>query len=162
MLHVWSEGRSILPEILNKSGPLAAEHGSDGDPLEYGWIHVAPPDFHMMVRNGHIELTHGPKENRHRPAIDPLFRSADFYYGPRGLGVILTGTLSDGAAGLMAVKRRGGVALVQDPADAEYGGDAGERNQVHAGRLHFSAGRNPQENHLTRRAGYGRGGCFSI
>jgi two-component system chemotaxis response regulator CheB len=121
-LHVWSEGRSILPQILSKAGLLPAEHGSDGEPLQYSRIYVAPPDFHMMVRNGHIELTHGPKENRHRPAIDPLFRSAAFHYGRRVVGVILTGTLSDGAAGLMAVKRRGGVAIVQDPGDAEYGG----------------------------------------
>ncbi len=122
VLHVWSQGRSILPQILNHAGPLPAYHAADREPLEYGRIYVAPPDYHMMVCNGHIEVTRGPKENRHRPAIDPLFRSAAFYHGPRVVGVILTGTLSDGAAGLMAVKRRGGVAIVQDPADAQFGG----------------------------------------
>jgi two-component system chemotaxis response regulator CheB len=122
VLHVWSEGGSVLPQILDKAGPLPAYHPKDGEPLEYGRIYIAPPDYHMLVRNGQIELTHGPKENRHRPAIDPLFRSAALHYGSRVTGVILTGTMSDGAAGLLAVKRRGGVAIVQNPADAEYGG----------------------------------------
>jgi two-component system chemotaxis response regulator CheB len=122
VLHVWSEGRSLLPQILDQAGPLPASHPSDGQRLEYGRIYVAPPDFHMMVRDGHIELVRGPKENRHRPAVDPLFRSAAIYYGPRVTGVILTGTMDDGAAGLLAVKRRGGAAIVQDPADADYGG----------------------------------------
>jgi two-component system chemotaxis response regulator CheB len=122
VLHVWSEGRSILPQILDDAGPLPAFHPEDGEPLEYGRIYVAPPDFHMMVRDSHIELVRGPKENRHRPAVDPLFRSAALAHGPRVTGIILTGTMDDGAAGLLAIKRRGGVAIVQDPADAEFGG----------------------------------------
>jgi two-component system chemotaxis response regulator CheB len=110
---------SILPELLSKSGPLPAVHPEDGAPLAAGRIYVAPPDHHMMVQEGRVKLERGPKENHARPAIDPLFRSVGLAYGPAAVGVVLTGGLDDGAAGLLALKRCGGVAIVQDPRTAE-------------------------------------------
>jgi two-component system chemotaxis response regulator CheB len=83
-----------------------------------GTIHVAPPDHHMLLENGVIRVTRGPKEHHARPAIDPLFRSAALELGPRAIGVVLTGMLDDGSAGLRAIKDCGGTAVVQDPADA--------------------------------------------
>jgi two-component system chemotaxis response regulator CheB len=94
----------------------------DGDTIQQGIIYVAPPDQHMLVEQGCIRLLRGPKENRHRPAIDPLFRSASVAYGPRVVGVVLTGSLDDGTAGLVAIKRVGGIAVVQDPNEAFYPG----------------------------------------
>jgi two-component system, chemotaxis family, protein-glutamate methylesterase/glutaminase len=110
---------SILPAILRDSGRLTASHAKNGDELRPGHILVAPPDHHMLVTDGHVELTRGPRENWARPAIDPLFRTAAEVYGPRLVGVVLTGRLNDGASGLYEIKRRGGVAVVQDPNDAE-------------------------------------------
>jgi two-component system chemotaxis response regulator CheB len=110
--------KSILPSILNKSGPLRALHPKDGDRIEQGRIYVAPNDHHMLLEKGYIRVTKGPKENRFRPAIDPLFRSAAYVYGPRAIGVVLTGALDDGTAGLYTIKLRGGTAIVQEPADA--------------------------------------------
>jgi two-component system chemotaxis response regulator CheB len=110
--------KTILPSVLNKSGPLRAGHPRDGDRIEQGRIYVAPNDHHMLLENGYIRVTKGPKENRFRPAIDPLFRSAAYIYGPRVIGVVLTGALDDGTAGLYTIKLRGGTAIVQEPADA--------------------------------------------
>ena len=118
--HINPTGSSILPHLLDRAGWLPAFHPRDGDRVRDGWIHVAPPDRHLLVRDGRLLVRRGAKENRTRPAIDPLFRSLAVEYGPRLVGVILTGTLDDGAAGLRAVKRRGGIAVVQDPADAEW------------------------------------------
>ncbi len=122
VLHVWPAGKSILPEILTSAGPLRAQHPFNGASIERGNIYVAPPDYHMTLANERIHLTRGPKENRHRPAVDPLFRSAALHYGPRVAGVVLTGSLDDGTAGLIAIKLRGGKAIVQDPRNAVHPG----------------------------------------
>lgn len=118
VLHVPRHGRSHMPEILSRAGPLAAVHPHDGAAIAHGRIYVAPPDYHMLVVQGRVRVVRGPTENRHRPAVDTLFRSAAHSYGPRVAGVVLTGALDDGTAGLYAVKQHGGVAIVQDPADA--------------------------------------------
>src|SRR5688572_28477079 len=110
--------KSILPSVLSKAGALRAVHPEDGDRIEKGCIYVAPNDHHMLLEKGYIRITKGPKENRFRPAIDPLFRSAAYVYGPRTIGVVMTGALDDGTAGLWTIKLRGGTAIVQEPADA--------------------------------------------
>ena len=117
VLHV-SKGRSVLPEILTRAGRLPAVHPFDGQPLHYGRIYVAPPDRHMTIEGDAIRVVHGPTENGVRPAVDPLFRSAARTFGSRVIGVVLTGSLDDGTAGLAAVKDAGGIAIVQDPREA--------------------------------------------
>ena len=118
VLHVGAS-KSILPELLASAGPNTAAHAHDGEALRYGHLMVAPPDHHLLLDQGNARLTRGPKENFARPAIDVLFRSAALEHGPRVIGVVLTGMLDDGTAGLQAIKRCGGVAVVQDPATAE-------------------------------------------
>jgi two-component system chemotaxis response regulator CheB len=122
VLHMPAQSPSMLPKILSRAGPLPVAQPRDRTPIEHGHIYVAPPDHHLLVERGYLRSVHGPRENRHRPAVDPLFRSAAQAYGPRVLGVILTGTLDDGTAGLQAIKQRGGLAIVQDPQDALYSG----------------------------------------
>lgn len=122
VLHTPPTARSMLPRILNNAGPLLAAHAVDGEPIEPGRVYVAPPDRHLVVHHGQMRVVNGPRENRHRPAIDPLFRSAAIAYGPRVAGIILSGTLDDGTAGLVAIKRSGGVAIVQDPDEALFPG----------------------------------------
>ena len=114
--------RSVLPMVLSRAGWLPAFHPEDGERVRPGWIHVAPPDHHLLVKDGCTLVRRGARENRCRPAIDPLFRSVAVAYGARVVGLILTGTLDDGTAGLRAVKRCGGIAVVQDPEDAEWPG----------------------------------------
>lgn len=117
--HFSPTAHSALPEILSRAGPLLATHAADGEPFVPGHVYVAPPDRHLLLEpGGVVRLTRGARENNHRPAADPLFRSAARHYGPRVIGVVLTGALSDGAAGLFAVRTAGGVAVVQDPRDA--------------------------------------------
>lgn len=120
VLHIPAESKDLLPVLLNRSGSLPASHPVDGEKFERGHIYIAPPDHHLLLEEGHMRIVRGPKENRHRPAIDPLFRSAAQAYGPRVTGIILTGSLDDGTAGLLAVKRQGGIAIVQDPREALY------------------------------------------
>jgi two-component system chemotaxis response regulator CheB len=110
--------RSQLAQLLNARGPNLAVEARDGDAPAAGTIHVAPPDHHMLLEGGVIRVKRGPKEHHARPAIDPLFRSAALEMGAAAIGVVLTGLLDDGSAGLRAIKDCGGSAVVQDPADA--------------------------------------------
>ena len=118
--HLAADKPSILPQILSDVGSLRASHPSDGEPIVPGRIYVAPPDYHLLLSIDSIRVVRGPQENRFRPAIDALFRSAARAYGSRVVGVVLTGYLDDGTVGLQAIKKRGGVAIVQDPKEAEY------------------------------------------
>src|SRR5439155_19897420 len=112
----------LMSDNLGPSELLETVQAIDGMEVEHGRIYVAPPDHHMLVERGNVRIVRGPQENRHRPAVDPLFRSAALAYGPRVVGVILTGVLDDGTAGLLAVKRHSGIAIVQDPDEAIYPG----------------------------------------
>jgi two-component system chemotaxis response regulator CheB len=120
VLHINPEAPSHLPAILNRAGPLPAAHAVDGEPIRLGRIYVAPPGLQTYLEGGRMRVRRGPVENLHRPAIDPLFRTAAHHYGPRVIGVVLSGALDDGAAGLDAVKRGGGLAVVHDPDDAAF------------------------------------------
>lgn len=117
--HMSAEVRGILPEIFNKLNSIHAANAVDKEPIAANRIYVAPPDHHMLIEEGYLRITRGPKENRFRPAVDPLFRSAAYAYGDRVIGVILSGGLDDGTAGLWRIKDCGGIAIVQHPADAE-------------------------------------------
>jgi two-component system chemotaxis response regulator CheB len=114
-------GSSYLAEMLRGSSALPVSQAVDGQPLEHGRVYVAAPDRHLLLVDHTIRLGYGPRENMARPAIDAMFRSAAYAFGPRVIGVVLTGYLSDGAAGLAAIKQRGGLAVVQHPVDAEVG-----------------------------------------
>ncbi|MGH9404672.1 MAG: chemotaxis protein CheB [Terriglobia bacterium] len=118
VLHVSPSHPSLLPAILRAAGPLPAFHAKDQEPVRPGSIYIAPPDFHMLLENGVVRVVHGAHENRHRPAVDPTFRSAARTYGSRVAGVVLSGYLDDGSAGLLAIKMAGGLSIVQDPAEA--------------------------------------------
>jgi two-component system chemotaxis response regulator CheB len=121
---------SVLPALLEAVGPLPAAHPVMGEKLRPGRILLAPPDHHLMLQGDTVLLTRGPKEHHARPAVDPLFRSAALSFGPRVIGVLLTGALDDGSAGLQAIKQCGGLVVVQDPADAEDSGMSGAALQV--------------------------------
>jgi two-component system, chemotaxis family, protein-glutamate methylesterase/glutaminase len=121
VLHMMQSGTSVLASILDRAGPLPATQAHDGERPERGHIYVAPPNSHLLLRGPDIHLSHGPRENGHRPAIDPLFRSAARAFGPRTIGIVLSGTLDDGTDGLRLIKQRGGATVVQDPDDAAYG-----------------------------------------
>jgi two-component system, chemotaxis family, protein-glutamate methylesterase/glutaminase len=118
VMHTAPQSPGVLASILERAGPLRAIGVTGIQRLRPATIYVAAPDCHLIIEPGRIRGTKGPKENRFRPAIDPLFRSAAQVYGPGAVGVILTGNLDDGAAGLWTIKKLGGVAIVQDPADA--------------------------------------------
>jgi two-component system chemotaxis response regulator CheB len=119
VVHTGADSPGMLHTVLNRAGPVHAEVVTGAEPLRPGRIYVAPPDRHLLVEPGAVVATRGPRENRSRPAIDPLFRSAAQVYGPRVIGVVLTGNLDDGTAGLKTIKQLGGIAIVQDPEDAE-------------------------------------------
>jgi two-component system chemotaxis response regulator CheB len=122
VIHSAPEAPGLVGEILDRVGPLHATNARNRQRLAPGHIYVAPPDFHLVVEPGILRVTKGPRENRFRPAIDPLFRSAAQVYGPGAIGVVLTGSLDDGTAGLWAIKQLGGIAIVQDPLDALFPG----------------------------------------
>src|SRR5690348_15223252 len=119
-IHFPPTSTSALPRILNRAGPLPAAHAMDGGLIEVGKIYIAPPDHHLLLFRGEMRLYRGPRENGNRPAVDPMFRSAALSFGPRVIGVILSGSLDDGTSGLLAIKRRGGRSVVQDPEDALF------------------------------------------
>lgn len=118
VLHIGA-GDSILPRVLGAHCKLPVLHGTDGAPIENGKVFVAPPDHHLVIDGDRMRLSHSARENHVRPAIDPLLRSAAVAHGQRVIGVILTGNLDDGTVGLQAVKAYGGMAIVQDPEEAE-------------------------------------------
>lgn len=121
-LHTSENATSALPMILSREGELPAEHARDGEPLLHGRIYVAPPGRHLLVKRTTVRAVNGPHENGHRPAVDPLFRTAARAHGRRVIGVILSGTLDDGTAGLGTIKSMGGAAVVQDPDEAMFDG----------------------------------------
>lgn len=120
VVHIPPFGVSRLPEIITRAASMPAGHAHHGDHIQSGRIYIAPPDQHMLIRSSEIQLSREPRENHSRPAIDPLFRTAARAYGDRTVGIVLSGTLYDGAAGLAAIKVRGGIAIVQDPDDALF------------------------------------------
>ena len=118
VVHLPAEANSHLPNMLTRAGKLRAAHPADREPIRAGQIYVAPPNYHLTLESGDMHVLRGPRENRHRPAIDPLFRTAARNFGPRVIAVVLSGNLDDGSAGLMAVRRCGGIAIVLDPSQA--------------------------------------------
>ena len=122
VLHIPPHAPSSLAPILSRSGPLPATHPRDQEPIELGHIYIAPPNRHLVVHRGHIALEAGPRENGVRPSVDVLFRSAARSYRHHVVGIVLSGTLRDGALGLAAIKLRGGVTIVQDPDEALFAG----------------------------------------
>lgn len=117
-VHMGSEGRNLLAGILDTCGPCPVQTAEEGMKASSGTVYVAPADHHLVVTDGTLRLGRGPRENMARPAIDPLFRSVAADYGSGAIGLVLTGHLNDGVSGLAAIKERGGITIVQDPADA--------------------------------------------
>lgn len=119
-LHTFPHGRDALAEVLQGAGSLPVTRASDAELIARRHIYVAPPNHHLLVENGRLRLSRGPKENGTRPAIDPMFRSAARSYGARVVAVVLSGGLDDGSAGIAAVKARGGCTIAQLPEDAMH------------------------------------------
>lgn len=120
VLHIPAEPPSFLPDILARDSSLPVAHAIDGERILPGRIYIAPADQHLLIERDRIKLVHGPKENLHRPSIDALFRSAARWAGPRTIGVVLTGARDDGTVGMSAIKKRGGITVVQDPSEAPF------------------------------------------
>jgi two-component system chemotaxis response regulator CheB len=121
VLHTAERGPGLLTQILGRNSPLPVVTAAEGQRYERGRVYVAPPALHLIVGHDHLHVRRGPRENGSRPAIDPLFRSAAASCTTRVIGVLLTGMLNDGTSGLQAIKRCGGLTLVQEPDDAAYG-----------------------------------------
>ncbi|MBV9271833.1 MAG: chemotaxis protein CheB [Candidatus Eremiobacteraeota bacterium] len=119
-MHVPPDSASALPHILTRAGTLFATHGIDGAPIAANRIIIAPPNHHLFIEGGTMRVSHGPRENNHRPSIDVLFRSGAHAAGPAACGVIISGTLDDGVAGLVAISRAGGLCVAQDPSEAQF------------------------------------------
>jgi two-component system, chemotaxis family, protein-glutamate methylesterase/glutaminase len=128
VLHISPAGTSAMPQILGRAARLPVHSPGDGDPLLAGHIYVAPPDHHLEIEVGRIRVTQSPRENGHRPAIDPTMRSAAEAYDSTVVGFVLSGSGDDGTAGLLAIKRSGGAVAVQDPGEALY--DSMPRNAM--------------------------------
>ena len=120
VLHIPPYSETRLASILSKAGPLKAVQPKDGEVIKPGMIYVAANDHHLLLENSKVIVKKGPKENRFRPSIDALFRSAAYVYGSRVIGIVLSGLLNDGTSGLWSIKRLGGVTIIQEPEDAEY------------------------------------------
>src|SRR5215470_14985257 len=120
VLHMRATGEGLLARIFGRAAKMEVTLARDREHIRRGCIYVASPDLHLLVEHGYVRVTRGPKENNYRPAIDALFRTAAFSYGKRVIGVVLSGSLDDGTAGLLAIKQRGGLAVVQDPQDALF------------------------------------------
>jgi two-component system chemotaxis response regulator CheB len=120
VIHTMADAPSVLPRLLQNAGAWDASHAVDGEPLTYGHIFVAPPDHHLTIENRRLRVTRGAKENSHRPAIDPLFRTAAKAFGAGTMGVLLSGMGSDGSAGLLAIQLAGGRTIIQDPDEALF------------------------------------------
>ncbi|HEV8606275.1 MAG TPA: chemotaxis protein CheB [Tepidisphaeraceae bacterium] len=119
-VHASPSSPGVLPQILQRAGHLPASHAEDGEKIRHGRIYVAPPDFHLLLKPGFVQVTRGPKENGFRPAADSLFRTAARAYGQRVVGIVLTGSLDDGTVGLIHIKHEGGIAIVQEPSEAVF------------------------------------------
>lgn len=117
--HLSPDSDNVLPHILGRQSRIPAAPAVDGETIIFPHIYTAPPDRHLILEGNRMRVSRGPRENRFRPAVDPLFRSAAIAYGPRVIGIILSGALDDGSAGLWSIKQQGGIAIVQDPSDAE-------------------------------------------
>lgn len=120
VLHIPIDAKSTLPEILSRQGSIPVRHAQNTQKIDIGHAYIAPPDHHLIIEDGFMRITFGPRINHTRPAIDPLFESAARHYGPDVIGVILSGLLHDGTKGLMNIKQAGGVTVVQDPEEALY------------------------------------------
>lgn len=120
VMHTPPYSPSKLPVILSRAGQLEAVHPEINETIKPGKIYVAPPDHHMLLEEGRVVVRKGPKENRFRPSIDALFRSAAYVYGSRVIGIVLTGALDDGTSGMWMIKRLGGLTLCQDPEEAVF------------------------------------------
>src|SRR5215831_303891 len=121
-MHLSPNHPSHLAEIVQNADGFVAKNPSEEETIKRGFVYIAPPNRHMLIEDGKVLLMTGPKENRHRPAINVLFRSAAYAYGPKVIGVILSGALDDGTSGLWEIKRKGGIAIVQDPTEALHPG----------------------------------------
>ena len=119
-MHLSADIPSALPSVVGRATDMPTAFATDGIPLEPGTIAIAPPGAHMLLNGGTLALSTGPKEHGERPSIDPLFRSAAETYGPGVIGVLLSGSLDDGVAGLARIVAEGGTAMVQSPDDAVH------------------------------------------
>ncbi|MGH2541974.1 MAG: chemotaxis protein CheB, partial [Ardenticatenaceae bacterium] len=135
VLHFPAHAPSVLPRVLNRRTGLSVSHARDGEPIEQGRIYIAPPDRHLLIKRGHVRLSPGPRENSARPAIDPLFRTAATSYGPRVVGVVLSGSLDDGSAGLKLIRMRKGIVICQEPEEALF--DDMPRNAIMTGDVDY-------------------------
>jgi two-component system chemotaxis response regulator CheB len=118
VVHTSPEGGGLLGTVLGRAAGWHADMARDGEPIRHGRIYLAPPDHHLLVKRKRVRVTRGPRENRFRPAVDPLFRTAALAYGPQVIGIVLSGGLDDGSHGLDLIKRHGGLAIAQDPEEA--------------------------------------------